>query len=244
MYKTARSLDGLACGVAALVAACGLATPAMAAPQVLDWVPEKAAGVVAINNLGGAMGDMRAFIEASQLPQVEGEMQAMLSEVDGVGVNAAGSAAMFTDDAGSMIILLPVKDYKAFVTARGGVGAGVEEINFGGEDAFVMKVGDDYAALSNDGMMLEDWQPTSGHRATHVSSMGTRSLSAAEAADVFIVGSIAAMADDWREGYEGMKGMAMMFGGPEAAQGFASIDPLVGAFLTDARLGIGQERAH
>ena len=238
MFTTARSLDGLAGRVACVVAACGLAMPALAAPPVLDWVPEQASGVVAINNLGGAMGDLRAFMEASQLPAVPGEMQAMLSEVDGVGVDAAGSAAMFMDNKGAMIMLLPVKDYKAFVTARGGVGAGVEEITFGGEDVFARKVGDNFAALTPDDSMLEDWEPTSGHRATHVSALGTRSLEAAEAADVFIVGSIAAMADDWRESYEGMKGMAMMFGGPEAAQGFAAMDPLVGAFLTDAQTGV------
>lgn len=238
MLMTARSFDGLAGRVACVIAACGLAVPALAKPQVLDLVPEGASGVVAINNLGAAMGDLRAFMEASGLPAMEGEMQAMLTEVDGVAVNAAASAAFFTLGEGESIMLLPVKDYKQFVTARGGVGAGVEEIDFGGQDAFVKKVNDGYAALSNDGDVLEDWAPTDGHLNTHVSSMGTRAFGAAVEADVFIVGSIAALANDWREGYEGMKGMAMMFGGPEAAQGFASIDPLVGAFLTDAQTGV------
>ncbi|MFI4881696.1 MAG: hypothetical protein ACIAQU_03825 [Phycisphaerales bacterium JB064] len=242
MFKTARSFDGLAGRVACVVAACGLAisAPALAAPPVLDFVPEDASGVVAINNLGGAMGDLRAFMNASNLPAMEGEMQAMLSEVDGVAVNAAGSAAFFMDADGESIVLLPVKNYKEFVTARGGVGAGVEEIDFGGQPTVVKRVSDNFAALAPANMAeaLDGWEPTKGHMAKHVESMGSRSLDAAESADVFIIGSIAAMADDWREGYEGMKGMAMMFGGPEAAQGFATIDPIVGAFLTDAQTGV------
>lgn len=242
MFKSARSFDGLAGRVACVVSACGLAisAPALATPVVLDYVPEGVMGVVAINNLGGAMGDMRAFMDASNVPLMGGEMQAMLAEVDGVGVNAGGSAAFFFTGGGDgeSILLLPVTNYKEFVTARGGVGAGVEEISFGGQDAFVKKVSDGYVAMSDTDLTLEDWEPTKGHQAAHVSAMGTRSKAAAESADVFIMGSIASMSGDWRESYEGMKGMAMMMGGPEAAQGFAAMDPLVGAFLDDALGGM------
>ncbi|UYV12723.1 MAG: hypothetical protein NCW75_00185 [Phycisphaera sp.] len=242
MFKSVRSFDGLTGRVACVVSACGMAisAPALATPVVLDYVPEDAMGVVAINNLGGAMGDMRAFMDASSVPLMGGEMQAMLAEVDGVGVNAGGSAAFFFTGGpdGESIMLLPVTSYKEFVTARGGVGAGVEEINFGGQDAFVKQVSDSYIAMSDNDLTLEDWEPTKGHQAAHVSAMGTRSQAAAESADVFIMGSIASLAADWRESYEGMKGMAMMMGGPEAAQGFAAADPLVAAFLTDAQAGV------
>lgn len=246
MLKTVRSFDGLtgrlACRVSNLVVACGLAlsAPALAVPTVLDYVPETASGVVAINNLGGAMGDFRAFSNAANLPPMDGPLQAMMSEVNGPAVNAGGSAAimMLGGGPGESIVLLPVTNYEQFVSSRGGVGAGVEEITFGGEDVFVKKVADGYAAMSPNSEVLEDWEPTKGHRAAHVAAMGGRSQSAAESADVFIVGSIAALAGEWRESYEGMKGMAMMFGGPEAGQGFAALDPLVGAFLTDAQTGV------
>ncbi|MEQ8846008.1 MAG: hypothetical protein RIB58_14265 [Phycisphaerales bacterium] len=249
MFSTALSCDGIAGRVegrlgsrlVGLVAACGvaIAAPALAKPQVLDLVPEGASGVVAVNNLGGAMADLRAFMTASNLPAVGGEMQAMLAEVDGVAVNAGGSAAFFMiGQSSDSVMLLPVTDYKEFVTARGGVGAGVEEVDFGGQGVFVKSVGNGYAALSDDGDNLEDWVPTGGHMNTHVGSMGTRAFGAAVEADVFIIGSIASLAGEWRESYEGMKGMAMMFGGPEAAQGFAALDPLVGAFLNDAQTGV------
>jgi hypothetical protein len=242
MFTTARSFEGLAGRLACVVSACGLAisAPALAAPDALDYVPKDAAGVVAINNLGNAMGDLRAFMAAAGIPAMGGELQAMLDEVGGVAVDAGGSAAFFFTggEGGESIMLLPVSNYKEFVTSRGGVGAGVEEIAFGGQDVFVKMAGDNFAALSNMSEPLEDWQPTKGHKDGHVESMGTRSLGAAESADVFIVGSITALAADWRESYEGMKGMAMFMAGPEAAQGLASLDPLVSAFLTDARTGV------
>lgn len=242
MFTTARSFDGLAGRMACVVSACGLAisAPALAAPDALDYVPKDVLGVVAINNLGNAMGDLKAFMASSGIPAMDGEMQAMLAEVDGDAVDAGGSAVFFfTGGAdGESIMLLPVSSYTEFVTARGGVGAGVEEIEFGGQDAFVKKVSDNFAALSDTSGPLDDWEPTKGHKAAHVESMGSRSLDAAEAADVFVVGSIASIANDWRESYEGMKGMAMFMAGPEAAQGLASFDPLVSAFLTDARTGV------
>lgn len=242
MIKSARSFDGLAGRIACVVSACGLAisAPAMAAPPVLDFVPEGAPGVVAINKLGSAMGDLRAFMTASNLPAAGGDMQAMMAEIDGVAVDAGGSAAIFFTggENGESILLLPVTNYKEFVTARGGVGAGVEEISFGGQDAFVRKVSDTYVAMSDNDFTLEDWEPTKGHRAAHVASMSKRSLDAAEAADVFILGSIASLANDWRAGYEQMKGMAMFMAGPEVAQGLASFDPLLTAFLTDAQTGV------
>lgn len=241
MLKSARSFEGLAGRMSCVVAACGLAlsAPALAKPQVLDWVPTDASGVIAVNNLGGAMGDLRAFYQASNLPPMEGEMQAMLSEVDGIGVDASRSAAFFFvgGDTNS-VMLLPVTGYNEFVTGRGGVGAGVEEIEFGGQSVFVKKINDSYAAMSDRDDFLEMWEPANGHLEAHASAIGSRSLSAAESADLFIVGSIASLAEDWRQSYEGMKGMAMMFGGPEAAQGFGAIDPLVGAFLTDAQTGV------
>ncbi len=241
MFTTARSFEGLAGRLACVVSACGLAisAPALAAPDALDYVPNDVAGVVAINNLGNAMGDLRAFMAASGIPVMGGEMQAMLDEANGVAVDGGGSAAFFfTGDGAESIMLLPVSNYKEFVTARGGVGAGVEEIEFGGQDVFVRMAGDNFAALSNMSEPLDDWEPTKGHKAGHVESMGARSLGAAESADVFIMGSIASMAADWRESYEGMKGMAMFMAGPEAAQGIASFDPLVSAFLTDAQTGV------
>jgi|GEM_PF-6775623 len=242
MIKSARSFDGLAGRIACVVSACGLAisAPAMAAPAVLDFVPEGAPGVVAINKLGSAMGDFRAFVTASNLPAVDGDMQAMLAEVDGEAVDAGGSAAIFFTggEEGESILLLPITNYKDFVTARGGVGAGIEEINFGGQDAFVRKVSENYVAMSDNDFTLEAWEPTKGHKAAHVGSLSKRSLDAAESADVFIMGSIAALADDWRAGYEQMKGMAMFMAGPEVAQGVAAFDPLVTAFLTDAQTGV------
>ncbi len=241
MLKSARSFEGLAGRMSCVVAACGLAisAPALAKPQVLDWVPTEASGVIAVNNLGGASGDLQAFYRASNLPPMEGELQAMFAEVDGVGVDAGRSAAFFFvgGDTNS-VMLLPVTSYKEFVTARGGVGAGVEEIEFGGQSVFVRKVNETYVAMSDRDDFLEMWKPADGHMEAHVAAIGDRSFDAAGDADVFIVGSIAALADDWRQSYEGMKGMAMMFGGPEAAQGFGAIDPLVGAFLTDAQTGV------
>lgn len=241
MLKSARSFEGLAGRMSCVVAACGLAVsaPALAKPQVLDWVPTDVSGVVAVNNLGGAWGDLRAFYQAAGLPPMEGEMQAMFAEVEGAGVDAGRSAAFFFTGADQdSVMLLPVTSYEEFVTARGGVGAGVEEIEFGGQSVFVKKVSDAYAAMSDTDDYLEIWKPVDGHMEAHLTALGERSLEAAGAADVFVVGSIAALADDWREAYEGMKGMAMMFGGPEAAQSFGAIDPLVGAFLTDAQTGV------
>lgn len=242
MLTSARSFEGLRGRVSCVLAACGLAisSPALAAPQVLDWVPTNVSGVVAVNNLGGASSDFDAFMRASGLPPMEGEMQAMFAEIDGVGVDAGRSAAFFMVGGGDegTVMLLPVTSHKEFVTARGGVGAGVEEIDFGGQSVFVKKVSDAYVAMSDRDDYLELWEPVDGHMKAHVEALGARSLDAAESADVFIVGSIASMAGNWRESYEGMKGMAMMFGGPEAAQGFAAIDPLVGAFLTDAQTGV------
>lgn len=250
MLKTSRSFKGLkgrvstpsAGPLACLVTACGLAisAPALAAPPVLDYVPEKAAGIVAINNLGAAMGDFQAFTAAAGLPPMDGPMQAMIAELDGPAVNAGGSAAIFMtgDGPGQSIVIMPVTNYEQFVSARGGVGAGVEEITFGGEDVFVRKVADGFAAMSPMDTALEDWEPSKGHQAAHVASMGARAQAAAESADLFLMGSIVSLAQEWREGYEGMKGMAMMFGGPEAGQAFGAIDPLVGAFLTDAQTGV------
>lgn len=236
-----RSIFGVRGPVACLVASCGLAGPALAVPTVLDFVPADASGVIAINNLGAATGDLRAFLAASNLPPMMGEMQAIFDEADGPAIDAGGSAAMFMAAGGGpeeAIVILPVTSYAEFVKARLGVGTGVEEIEFGGETVFVRKVSDTYAALCPSETVLEGWQPAGGHRAAHVASIGPRSQAAAEAADVFLIGAISTMAAEWRESYEGMKGMAMMFGGPEAGQAFGAIDPLVGAFLTDAQTGV------
>lgn len=241
MQTRVRSVFGLRGPLACMVASCGLAGPALAVPTVLDFVPADASGVVAINNLGGAKTDVMAFIAASNLMEMMVELPAVLTELDGEAINAGGSAALFMASgvgAEEAIVILPVTNYTQFVTSRGGVGAGIEEVEFGGETVFVRRVSDTFAALCPNEDILEDWQPTAGHRAAHVAALGPRAQRAAEAADVFIIGAISSMAADWRESYEGMKGMAMMFGGPEAAQGFAAIDPLVGAFLTDAQTGV------
>jgi hypothetical protein len=245
MFKTSRSFHGLTGRVstkACMLAACGMAlsAPALAVPPVLDWVPTDASGVVAVNNLGKASGDLQAFVQAANLPPMEGEMQAMFAAVEGENVNAGQSAAFFMVGGaeGSTVMLLPVTSYKDFVTARGGVGAGVEEIEFGGQNVFVKKVSDTYAAMSDTEDYLEVWEPVKGHLQAHTGAMGDRAQGAAEAADMFIVGSIGALAQEWRQGYEGMKGMAVMFGGPDAGQAFGAIDPLVNAFLTDAQTGV------
>lgn len=241
MQTRVRSVVGLRGRLLCLAAACGLASSALAVPTVLDFVPADSSGVVAVNNLGGAMGDLRAFIEASNLMEMLFDLPAFFMEIDGEAVNAGGSAAMFFSRDGvdgEPIVILPVTNYARFVTSRGGIGTGIEEIEFGGDTVFVRKVSDNFAALCPEEDILEDWQPSAGHRAAHVSALGARAQKAAEGADVFIIGALSAMAADWRESYEGMKGMAMMFGGPEAGQAFGAIDPLVGAFLTDAQTGV------
>lgn len=237
MHKTARRCKAPRGRLLVLTACCGLAWPALAVPPVLDYAPPQAKGVVVFNNVRSAADDMRAFMEACQLPELDGPAQMMLEEVNGQGVRADGSAAFFSMGPGELVVLLPVSDYKAFVTAHGGVGAGVEQITFGGEEVFVKPIEGGYAALSDQDWLVEGWTPGQNQRQRFVESMGPRALEAAEAADVFIVGDIAALADDWRQGYEGLKGMAMMMGGPNA-QGIASLDPLVNAFLTDAQSGV------
>ncbi|MEO1007336.1 MAG: hypothetical protein AAFX79_02090 [Planctomycetota bacterium] len=226
----------------ATVAACGLAASASAQslPSSLDFVPTQAAGAIAVANLGSAMADLQAFAGAAQLPLGGGALEAVMGELDGDAINGDGSAALFFlpgEREPQVVLLMPVDDYGAFVGARGGVGAGVEEIEFAGEEVFVRRAGNGHAAISDAGDLLDAWEPAGGNLAAHGAAAGARAAAAAGDADVIIVGNLASLTAEWREGYEGVKQMAAMFGGPEAAQGFAAIDPIASAFLNDAGAG-------
>jgi len=225
----------------ACLSACGLATPALAAPDALDYVPAEAVGVVSVSNLDDAVSDLRLFAQAATLPLDGEEVAWLLEAIESPTINAQGSSAVFMlpGEFGPLpVLVLPVTDYGAFVESFGGVGSGVEEIEFNGQTSYVRSAGEGYAALSPDAEVLDGWEPKAGGAARIHESVGARARAAAGDADVVIVGSLTDLADDWRQGYEQGKGMAMFFGGAQAAQAFEAIDPLVGGFLNDMQTGV------
>src|SRR5688500_15115855 len=149
--------------VVAMLAALVLSSAAAARAQVLDQVPADALVVVKIKNIGDVSKKAADFMAALGVAEMQPELADPLGAAEqqmGIkqGVDRAGDFAFVSldpraadgDDEKSMLLLVPVSDYAAFVGNFAGAEADGAVTTFtpeGGEEMYAANWGK-YAALS------------------------------------------------------------------------------------------------
>jgi hypothetical protein len=232
------------------VTAAGIVMPAWAdVPGVLDRVPEGAWVVATVRNLGQAQSKIEGLAKqfGADLSDDEEGPGAALKFLKLGGLNQSGSAAFVVlgeDKEGGQpktVGVLPVSDFKAFLTALGGKeGAGALQVSIDGNDAFVKDVGGGYAVISDKKENVEAFEGKAGHKSAFEKMLGKTGSSLADSDDVLFIANIPALAPKMREGVDKMKqqaaGMAGMAGGQ--APNTALVEAAADAVIRDGQVGL------
>lgn len=250
---------------------CAMAGLAMAAPPpVADRVPANAAGVVMVRNISESHDRVKHIIE--MFPKRENaEDEDPLKEIDEMldtpGFNKSGSAAMVllpgvdgTVTQGQdpdIMVIVPVSDYKAFVTKFGGNASDkVTKVEFkkdgeaGGEEdkpKFARDIGGGYAIVTSKQEIAEAFEGKGGNAEAHAKLMGKAGSRIADDANVLLVGNFKALQPAIHEMVEGIKSQgemaSMMMGanpqaGNQAAAGIAMFTSVIENLEKDGQSGV------
>ena len=228
-----------------LALACGLAA---AAPQALDHVPEDAAVVVGVRNVGDLLADMdRANILMGD--RGSPELGFMTTMVRGMpGLNLEGSAAFVMSapggmpDADNMVIILPVTDFAAF-TQGGDPAGGVTAVNIGPGPAFAKPLGEGFAAIGQHDSVVREFKGEAGRLAAHARRLGASGRAIADTADITIVADVDPFRDQLLQGMQQMQQQAMMFAamsgaGQEAGAPINAMVEMLRGYVRDAGAGV------
>lgn len=254
-----------------------LCLPAWAdVPGALDRVPTDAVMVAAIRDLDQFHARFGKLLKDLNVPTDDSKFGMALALVETPGINRKGSMALAMmpeakpekgaaamdeggdaeeetdEEAGPLVMVIPVSDYGAFVKAFGGeAGAGAIVELTGPKDSdafsgpmFAKDIGGGYAAMGPVKGVVEKFDGSGGHLAAHTKTLGVVGGRIADKADTIIVANVVAVGPKVREGFAGMKQqfeMAMAMAG-NAGQGGAGMmtiaDAAVENFLRDAQVGI------
>lgn len=218
-------------------------------PPAMDRVPADAAIVISVKNIGQFKTGIEALAKALGVPADKmAGMSKMTEALNMPGADAAGSAAIGVmnvggegDDADGVIVL-PVKDYAAFVKNFGGTGAGLEELKVEEKPMFFKNLDGGFAAMGPKKDQLEQFSGKAGNGKALEALMGATGKAIAESDDLVIFANIAKLGDKIKEGTETMKGqmgMAMaMAGGAGGEEALAGMEKFMETFARDASAGV------
>lgn len=250
-------------GAGLVFALAGLAVAAP--PPVADRVPANAAGVVMIRDVGASHDRIQRLIELfPKNAKEDGPFKELDQLLDAPGFNKSGSAAMVAlpgadgtlsqgEEADSLVII-PVSDYKAFVTKFGGNASDkVTKVQFKhgendlGKTSFARDIGGGYAAIAEKQDIVEAFEGKGGNAAEHVKLMGKAGGKIADDANVLLVGNFKALRPVLHDMVESIKEsgdmVAMMAGGNpqvgnQAAAGIAIITSVMEGLESDGQAGV------
>lgn len=205
------------CGIAAVAGALlSLSAPLLAqVPAALDRVPGDAHVITAVRNLEQFHSSMDAMAKQLGLPpEALDQLGTARQMLQTPGLNPQGSAAFAVmsvpDGSQNFIAILPVRDYRAFVTGLGGTGEGIDEVEVESETFFIKSIGDGFAAAAPRRDLTEGFAGRAGNLAAHEKALGEAGRAIAKDSSIFIVANIEALAPMLREGMEQFAGQAQM----------------------------------
>ena len=220
-----------------------LAMPALAGtPQAMTLVPDDAAVVVVIPNLGELLGDIDA-INAMMGPMGKMEVTMGTSMLRGMpGIDLGGSAAVVLDFDGDFenepdaVVMVPVSSFADLTRGLEPVD-GIVEFPMGGDMIYFRDLGNGYAAMSNVGEIVSDFVPASKSMEEAQAMLGTAGSRVANDNDVMVYLNFDAVRPMLEESFaelEAQGDMVEMMGGAQAAQGF---DTFVNLYKTAVKDG-------
>jgi len=240
----------------------GLAAPTLGAmPDVLDRVPDDAAMIMVVQDIGGFHEKASGLAELLDVPQAGMALGMIGGLLQTPGLNSNGNMAIafLADEKGDldfeaetppMVMLLPVSDYEDFGAAFGAKDheGAIDAISLMGESAYLRDLGAGWAAVSPDGELLAEFAGTPGNLGDHERRLGAAGDEISSSSDMFLAVNISVLAPAIREGVEGMKGqmemMAAMMG--QQAQGMEEMADLVSSLSEElirdgraAMMGVG-----
>lgn len=244
---------------ALIVSACPFAWGG--APTALNHVPPDTAIYIAVPSVGGLLRDLSGLHRAlaPKLPPEAAQIGMGLFLAQSVamqpGVESDGSAAIilelpeggFEGGEPQFTVILPIADLQAFAAGPFMAGQGAAIVDGvltagmpGGPSFFIRQIGS-HAVMSNEIDKVKAFAP-GAHLARHEAALGASGLSTMEGRDLVMVADIAAlkpMLDEMLLQAEmQVNFLAMMGGGEQVTQGFASFKKAVGALQRDGSVWI------
>lgn len=225
-------------------AALSLAVVAQAAlPPSLDRVAPGDDIVVTIPNVARLGDGLEVFMASLGIDRGALPMPFDLWNME--GMNAQGSMSIsikqgrfgedeFVDD--SVIILMPITDYAAFVTGLGGEVKPLSEVFMEGESLYARDAGGGYAVLGNDRARVEAYKAEGGNMAAHRQALGATGSKVAETSRVFFTFNVEAMRetlDEMVDGFQQQADMVQMMGGVDLGGMLGVIEGVVQALSRD-----------
>lgn len=241
--------------VSALVL-CAIAGQALAAPAALDLVPEDAAIVVTINNVGDLLSDIEA-VNALAGPNADPGIGMMAAMVRGTpGLNTEGSAAVMIPapqidpdsgmlgepDMEQMVVIVPVTNFDDF-TQGAEAHEGVAEFMLGGTPAFARQLDGGYALIGPAEDPVREFHAGSGRMNANLARIGASGKAIADSADVTLFANVEPFRQTMLEGMQQMKQQAAMMaamagGGQDVSGPMNALMEMVTGYVEDARVGI------
>lgn len=245
----------------ALVMLCGT-LPAMAGlPAAFDRVPAEMPVVVGVSSLQEFRDKVVGTFKAVGVPvDGPGPIADINKLMDIPGLNKAGSfavavnpnlkkaaggdaAAEGSSEEAPGVMLIPVSDYNAFITAANGQpGDKIAAIQFGDDDVYAKDIGGGYAAVSNIKTVLEAFDGKAGNLAAHEKRLGSSAKSIADSAEMIVIANIELLQDQMKQAGVGIKQqmdmVAMMSGQAGAANQGKLAQVVMDAFARDAKVSI------
>lgn len=245
---------------ALIVSACPIAWGG--APTALNHVPPDTAIYIAVPSVGGLLRDLSGLHRAlaPKLPPEAAQVGMGLFLAQSVvmqpGVESDGSAAIILElpeggfEGGEdprFTVILPIADLEAFAAGPFMAGQGASIVDGvltagmpGGESFFIRQIGS-HAVMSNELDTVKAFAP-GAHLARHEAALGASGLATMQGRDVVMVADIAAlkpMLDTFMlQAEQQVNFLAMMGGGEQVTQGFASFRKAVGALQRDGSVWV------
>jgi hypothetical protein len=219
-------------------------------PPAMDRIPPDVYVVTTIRNLQQFQTSIEGLARQMGLPpDALNQLGSARQILQTPGLNAQGSASIalldIEDSDQNFIAVIPVQDYRAFITGIGGQGEGIDEVEIEGETMFMKSLGDGFAAAGPTREIVEKFEGRAGHAKAHEEFLGATGRAIADDSGFFIVANMPRLAPRIREGMEAAMGQAQMMGAmmgggmPNLARAQAASE----AFLRDATAGVMGLRA-
>lgn len=222
-----------------------------AAPPALDYVPEGAIMVAAVDDLGRLGGNMRKLLVALGLDDAAQSVGMGTMMMGGMGVKPSGSGAMFVMDGdlgalqqgqGPVAVIVEMTDYDTFITNFGGdPAAAVARFNLNGTPAFSRRLENGFVALGPDRATVEAIQAAGGRAGAVARWSGAVGRDVTADSNIVLMADMQALRPFLDEGMDrfndGLE-QARRFGGDQAAAGAGLARTVVETFMRDASIGV------